>query len=96
MAVGTQSNQVVQVVVSECTVKADVVNFEVSRPPALLTSPPISFEYPSAEDSIGIGSSLTLGRRGAINLRRIRAWPRGIFATACGENTRDRHRVNAG
>jgi len=44
MTVTAQGNQVVQLVVSERTAKANVVNFELRRAPTLLASPAISFE----------------------------------------------------
>jgi hypothetical protein len=49
MALTTQSNQVVQFVASECTAKADVVNFEFGCASAILASPTISFENLSAK-----------------------------------------------
>ena len=54
MALSTQSNQVVQFVVSECTSEPDVMNFELSCASAVLTSPAISLENLPAKRSVGI------------------------------------------
>ena len=58
VAGGTQSNQVVEVVVSKRTAKAHVVNLKLSRASALLTPPAVSFENFLAKCSVGIKSQL--------------------------------------
>jgi len=58
MTVGTQRNQVVQLIVSERAAKLNVVNFQLRRASTLLTSPAISFENLSVKRSVGIWSQL--------------------------------------
>ncbi len=52
MTVGAQCYEIIQVIISKCTAKLDVVNFELSRPSALLTSPAIPFKRASAQESV--------------------------------------------
>ena len=48
MTTCAQRYEIIQVVISECAPKLDVVNFELSRSAALLTFPAIPFENATA------------------------------------------------
>jgi hypothetical protein len=58
VALRTKGNQIVQVVISECAAKPEVVNLQVGRAAALLTSPAVSFENLTAKYSVGVGLQL--------------------------------------